>query len=215
MRKPSLTRPASRKRIAATTKKPEIEQPDAKPWLSSAIDLEHYAPAYFTFITTKLAGGAASVYRKHFGVGIEVWRVLVMLALDEKVSVNMVCRLIGMDKGSVSRAFESLNEMALIKFSHAPKDGREAYATSTEDGRVRYATLTEAGRRKHDEIKAVAMTRERAFLSCLEPEEVPVLLEMLWRLHANLPEVEKATQAFLKSQCAPASKPARKRKKEN
>ncbi|HLU19885.1 MAG TPA: MarR family winged helix-turn-helix transcriptional regulator [Pusillimonas sp.] len=204
MRKPSLTRPASRKRIAATTKKPEIEQPDAKPWLSSAIDLEHYAPAYFTFITTKLAGGAASVYRKHFGVGIEVWRVLVMLALDEKVSVNMVCRLIGMDKGSVSRAFKSMYEMGLIKFSHDPKDGR-----------VRYATLTEAGRRKHDEIKAVAMTRERAFLSCLEPEEVPVLLEMLWRLHANLPEVEKATQAFLKSQCAPASKPARKRKKEN
>lgn len=204
MRKPSSTRPVPRKPKATPTRRRNTELPDAKPWLSSAIDLEHYAPAYFTFITTKLAGGAASVYRKHFGVGIEIWRVLVMLALDEKVSVNMVCRLIGMDKGSVSRAFKSMYEMGLIKFSHDPNDGR-----------VRYATLTEAGRRKHDEIKAVAMTRERAFLSCLKPEEIPVLLEMLWRLHANLPEVEEATQAFLKSQAAPASRPARKTKKEN
>ena len=155
-------------------------------WLPTGIELEQYAPAYFTFITTKLAGGAASVYRRHFGVGIEVWRALVMLARDEKVSVNMVCRLIGMDKGSVSRAFKSMYEMGLITFSSDPHDGR-----------VRYATLTEAGRRKHDEIKAVAMERQRAFLSCLDAEEVPVLLEMLWRLHANLPEVERATQAYL------------------
>lgn len=171
-------------------------------WLSTGIELEQYAPAYFTFITTKLAGGAASVYRRHFGVGIEVWRVLVMLALDEKVSVNMVCRLIGMDKGSVSRAFKSMYEMGLITFSHDPHDGR-----------VRYATLTEAGRRKHDEIKAVAMERQRSFLECLAPEEVPVLLEMLWRLHANLPNVELATQAYLQEHVL-NKRPASRKKKE-
>lgn len=171
-------------------------------WLPTGIELEQYAPAYFTFITTKLAGGAASVYRRHFGVGIEVWRVLVMLALDEKVSVNMVCRLIGMDKGSVSRAFKSMYEMGLITFSHDPHDGR-----------VRYATLTEAGRRKHDEIKAVAMERQRSFLNCLNPEEVPVLLEMLWRLHANLPNVEQATQAYLQAHVL-NKKPASRKKKE-
>jgi len=104
------------------------------PQAASGIDLENYAPAYFTFIATKLASGAASVYRKHFGVGIEIWRVLVMLALDEKVSVNMVCRLIGMDKGSVSRCFKSMHEKGLVTFSHDPNDGR-----------LRYATLTEAG----------------------------------------------------------------------
>lgn len=158
-------------------------------WLTSAIDLEHYAPAYFTFIATKLARGAAGVYRKHFGVGIEVWRVLVMLARDEKVSVNMVCRLIGMDKGSVSRAFKLMYEMGLISFSHDPNDGR-----------LRYATLTEAGRKKHDEIKSVAIERQRALLSVLKPDEVPVLLDLLLRLDANLPEVEVATTAFLEKQ---------------
>lgn len=195
---------------SARNSKPAVGKPrGVKPfnetgkWLSSGIELEQYAPAYFTFITTKLAGGAASVYRRHFGVGIEVWRVLVMLALDEKVSVNMVCRLIGMDKGSVSRAFKSMYEMGLITFSHDPHDGR-----------VRYATLTAEGRRKHDDIKAVAMERERAFLSCLNPEEVPVLLDMLWRLHGNLPNVETATQQYLQAHVL--KKPAvRKKKEEN
>jgi len=153
---------------------------------STGIDLGHYAPAYFTFIATKMASGAASVYRKHFGVGIEIWRVLVMLALDEKVSVNMVCKLIGMDKGSVSRCFQSMYAKGLITFSTDPRDGR-----------VRYATLTQAGRDKHDQIKKVALERERALLSCISPEETEVLIKLLHRLHTNLPNVEKATAAYV------------------
>jgi DNA-binding MarR family transcriptional regulator len=156
---------------------------------SGGIELERYLPAYFTFIATKLASGAASVYRRHFGVGIEVWRVLFMLANDEKVSVNMVCRLIGMDKGSVSRCFKTMHEKGLVTFSHDPNDGR-----------IRYATLTPLGWQKHDQIKAIALERQRAFLSCLEPDETELLREMLLRLHANLPNVEKATQQFLASQ---------------
>ncbi|WP_397474731.1 MarR family winged helix-turn-helix transcriptional regulator [Pusillimonas sp.] len=167
----------------ARTKKASAEPA----WQADGLDLENYAPAYFTFVATKLASGAAAVYRKHFGVGIEIWRVLVMLALDEKVSVNMVCKLIGMDKGSVSRCFKSMYEKGFITFSHDPRDGR-----------VRYATLTSAGRRKHDEIKAVALAREQAFLSCLKPQEAAVLIDMLHRLHANLPHVEKTTQQYLR-----------------
>jgi len=155
-------------------------------WTSTGIDLGHYAPAYFTFIATKMASGAAAVYRKHFGVGIEIWRVLVMLAIDEKVSVNMVCKLIGMDKGSVSRCFKSMYEKGLITFSTDPADGR-----------VRYATLTQAGREKHDQIKMVALERERALLSCISPEETEVLIKLLHRLHINLPNVEKATAAYV------------------
>lgn len=181
-----------------TTRTAKTPQKQSK-WQPNGLDLENYAPAYFTFVATKLASGAAAVYRKHFGVGIEIWRVLVMLALDEKVSVNMVCKLIGMDKGSVSRCFKSMYEKGFITFSHDPNDGR-----------VRYATLTPAGRRKHDEIKAVALERERAFLSCLQPEEARSLIQMLHRLHANLPNVEAATQEYLRQNVI---KPARDHQK--
>lgn len=162
-------------------------------FVPSGLDLENYVPAYLTFVATKLASGAASTYRKHFGVGIEIWRVLVMLALDEKVSVNMVCKLIGMDKGSVSRCFKSMHEKGLITFSSDPKDGR-----------VRYATLTQAGRDKHDQIKGVALERQRALLSCVTPEESKILIKLLHRLHGNLPEVEKATQAYVHKHVAGA-----------
>lgn len=170
-----------------------VKQKEARPAADNAgpraqgIELETYHPAYFTFIATKLASGAAAVYRRHFGVGIEIWRVLVMLALEEKVSVNMVCKLIGMDKGSVSRCFKSMHEKGLITFSHDPKDGR-----------VRYATLTELGWQKHNQIKAIALERQRVFIGCLSQEEADALTHMLLRLHANLPEVEKATQRYLR-----------------
>lgn len=182
-------------RPARQAKKPAAKPRAEAAWQANGLDLENYAPAYFTFVATKLASGAAAVYRKHFGVGIEIWRVLVMLALDEKVSVNMVCKLIGMDKGSVSRCFKSMYEKGFITFSHDPRDGR-----------VRYATLTPAGWRKHDEIKAVALERERAFLACLQPEESRQLIDMLHRLHANLPSVESATQRYLRQHVI---KPAR------
>ena len=154
---------------------------------AQGIELETYHPAYFTFIATKLASGAAAVYRRHFGVGIEIWRVLVMLALEDKVSVNMVCKLIGIDKGSVSRCFKSMHEKGLITFSH-----------DANDGRVRYATLTEVGWQKHNQIKAIALERQRALLACLSQQEADVLTNLLSRLHANLPQVEKATQRYLR-----------------
>jgi|SRR5690625_585440 len=169
-----------------TKQRQEKTRQDSDYWLSTAIELDEYVPAYFTFIATKLARGAAAVYRRHFGVGIEVWRVLVMLARDEKVSVNMVCRLIGMDKGAVSRAFKTMYEMELIRFSHDPNDGR-----------IRYATLTAKGRQKHDEIKEIAMERQRVLLSVLQPEEKHILQDLLLRLHAGLPDVEEATQEYL------------------
>ncbi|WP_353194278.1 hypothetical protein, partial [Pusillimonas noertemannii] len=46
--------------------------------------------------------------------------------------------------------------------------------------------------------KAVALERQRAFLSCLEPEESRQLIDLLHRLHANLPNVERATQRYLR-----------------
>ncbi len=179
------SRPPAAKRRSAPADKAAARSRSVG-WTSSGIDLGHYAPAYFTFIATKMASGAAAVYRKHFGVGIEIWRVLVMLAIDEKVSVNMVCKLIGMDKGSVSRCFKSMYEKGLITFSTDPADGR-----------VRYATLTQAGRDKHDQIKKVALERERALLSCISAEETEVLIKLLHRLHTNLPNVEKATAAYV------------------
>lgn len=162
-----------------------------------AIDLNLYAPAFFTFIANKWARSASAHYLETYGVGIETWRVLVMLALEEKVTAQRVVQVIGMDKASVSRTFKSMYEGGLVEFSH-----------DTQDGRLRYATLTPLGRDLHDRIMRFALAREAALLSALEPHEVPVLLDMLRRIHANLPAVEKASDEFVATEQAARSKPA-------
>lgn len=152
----------------------------------AAIDLQRYVPAYFTWIANKLSRGASQHYLSTFGVGIETWRCLVLLALDGSVSAQYVSRVIGMDKGSVSRCFKSMQENGLIRTQLDPNDGR-----------ARIAILTAKGRALHDQIRGVALERERAFLSVLEPREVDTLLGLLHRLHENLPAVETATQAYV------------------
>lgn len=151
----------------------------------ATIDLERYVPAFLTWIANKLSRGASQHYLRHFGVGIETWRCLVLLAIEPVISANKVCRIIGMDKASVSRCFASMEEQGLIKVRPDPADGR-----------ARVASLTEKGRALHDQIMGVALERERAFLSVLSAQERELLINLLRRLHENLPAVEEATDRY-------------------
>ncbi len=153
---------------------------------SKTIDLDHYVPAYLTWIANKLSRGASQHYLNIFGVGIETWRCLVLLAIEGSISAQQVSRVIGMDKASVSRCFKGMQESGLIRTELDPRDGR-----------ARIAVLTSKGRALHDEIRDVALERERAFLAVLDKGEVETLLGLLRRLHENLPVVETATQSYV------------------
>ncbi|CAN7772695.1 MarR family winged helix-turn-helix transcriptional regulator [Variovorax sp. LjRoot84] len=163
-----------------------------------SIDLERYVPAFFTWIANKLSRGASQHYLRSFGVGIETWRCLVLLAIEPTISANKVCRIIGMDKASVSRCFSGMEARGLIRIAPDPADGR-----------ARVATLTEEGRALHDQIIGVALERERALLSVLSSEEREVLIALLRRLHENLPEVEAATDRYVARMQAPVKRSGR------
>lgn len=150
------------------------------------VDLDHYAPAYFTWIANKLSRGASQSYLAAFDVGIESWRVLVLLAIEGAISAQKACGVIGMDKASISRCFKSMQARGFITLGLDPADGR-----------ARIATLTPAGRAMHDQIRGIALERERAFLSVLTAAERKTLLDLLHRLHENLPAVEVATRKHL------------------
>lgn len=152
----------------------------------AVVDLERYAPAFFTWIANKLSGGASTAYLSVFNVGIETWRLLVLLAIEKSLTAQEISRTIGMDKASVSRAFKSMQTRGLITIG-----------LDDADGRLRVATITPKGRALHDEILELAMERERAFLSVLNDKERETLIGLLRRLHDNLPAVEKATHDYL------------------
>jgi len=152
----------------------------------NVIDLERYAPAYLTFVANKLGRGASRNYLRVFKVGVETWRCLVFLAIHGSITAQQVSQILGMDKAAVSRCFKGLQARKLITM-----------ALDAADGRVRVATLTAAGRALHDEIRDMALERERALLSVLSEPERDTLLGLLKRLHENLPAVEKATARYV------------------
>lgn len=154
---------------------------------TKTVNLDRYVPAYLTWIANKLSRGASQHYLSTFDVGIETWRCLVLLAVEGSISAQRVSTVIGMDKGSISRCFKSMQQRGLIRTELAPSDGR-----------VRIAVITSKGRRLHDQIMGMALDRERAFLSVLDEDEVEVLLGLMRRLHANLPAVEVATQNYVR-----------------
>ena len=163
--------------------------------LPEVVDLERYVPAFLTWIANKLSSGASQSYLAVFGVGIETWRCLVLLAIDGSISAQQVSRVIGMDKASVSRCFKGMLAKGLI-----------AMSLDAGDGRLRIATLTKKGCLLHDQILGVALAREQAFLSVLKPGEVLVLIDLLQRLHENLPTVETATAQYVSQQFPRAAK---------
>jgi len=155
---------------------------------TAVVDLERYVPAYLTWIANKLSGGASTAYLSAFNVGIETWRLLVLLAIEKSLTAQAISRTIGMDKSSVSRAFKNMQMRELITIG-----------LDDADGRLRVATITPKGRALHDQILELAMERERAFLSVLNDKDRETLIRLLRRLHDNLPVVEKATQDYLVS----------------
>lgn len=200
--RPNLPTKASRARQAPRTSASVARStPPTSTAPAAAIDLDRYVPAYFTWIANKLSRGASQHYLAAFDVGIESWRVLVMLAIEGPVSAQTVSRVIGMDKASVSRCFKSMQARGLVTI------GLDA-----NDGRLRIATLTPKGRAIHDQIRGIALERERALLAVLTPAERETLIDLLHRLHENLPAVEAATDRYVAQHIARAPRRARTRK---
>lgn len=163
---------------------------------ATILDLERYVPAYFSWIANKLTRGSSQHYLNLFGVGAEVWRCMVLIAVHGTVSAQQVSQIIGMDKASVSRCFKQMSQKKLIGLELEPKDGR-----------IRLARLTVHGQHVHDQILGIALAREKELLAVLSASEQEALILVLKRLHENLPQVELATQIYIGESLA---KPARK-----
>lgn len=169
------------------------------------LDLEKYVPGLLTLIASNLSGGASTAYLSLYAVGIETWRVMVMLALEGRVTAQRMVQLLDADKGAISRTFKSMHAQGLLRFEDDP-----------DDGRVRHAVFTPEGRLLHDRILRLALVREEAALSVLSIDEVQALREMLRRIYVNLPHVESASMDFIrrerKALGMPADAPALRRR---
>lgn len=145
---------------------------------ASPLNLERYVPALLTFLTNKMSSGASACYRKHFGIGIVEWRVLSMLAVEDRISANRVVQVVGLDKSAVSRSLQALE-----------RDGYVSTAVDAKDARRYTVSLTDTGRELHDRVLVVALKREELLLSALKEEEVDLLIDFLHRMSGQLDAV--------------------------
>ncbi len=171
---PPAGRPARRASLRRT---------DAGP----VLDLERYVPGLLTLVTSQLSGGASAAYLALYAVGIETWRVMVMLAIEGRITAQRMVQLIDADKGAISRTFKAMSQEGLIRFD-----------ADARDRRLRYAVMTPKGRALHDRIIQLALLREQTALAVLNETEVALLRDMLRRVYVHLPAVEAATQAFIR-----------------
>lgn len=153
------------------------------------LDLDKYVPGLLTLIASNLSGGASTAYLAVYAVGIETWRVMVMLALEGRVTAQRMVQLLDIDKAAVSRTFKSMHEKGLLRFEDDPADRR-----------VRHAIFTRKGRALHDRIIRFAALREQVALAPLSDTEVKLLRDLLRRVYANLPEVERASEEFIRQE---------------
>ena len=102
----------------------------------ATIDLERYVPAHLIWIANKLSRGSSQHYLNLFGVGAQVWRCMVLLAIHATVSAQQMSQVI---KASVSRCFRWMPGKKPITLELGPSDGR-----------VRLARMTQHGRQIHD-----------------------------------------------------------------
>lgn len=139
------------------------------------IDLENYVPAYLTFIANKWSRSASRLYLSRFGIGIEAWRIMVLLAIEGRITANRIRQVIFMDKASVSRSLRTMHERGLIALTENPADARQ-----------RFVELTQPGFEIHDQIIGLALAREERLLACLSDEERRTLVGLLLKIHGNL-----------------------------
>jgi DNA-binding MarR family transcriptional regulator len=156
-----------------------LKTPDlAKPVARKArryIDGANYVPSYLSDLNNRLSSGASQLYLKHFGVGINEWRILSVLSNWPRSSAGTIGETVGMHKTVVSRSLREMEEKQLVLIASA--DGQ------------RLIELTTAGQALHDRIVVVALERERLLTQGFSEDERQMLFGLLRRMLANVEAV--------------------------
>ena len=152
-------------------KTPELDKPVIRK-AAHYINGANYVPSYLSHLNNRLSSGASQLYLKHFGVGINEWRILSVLSNWPRSTAGTIGETVGMHKTVVSRSLREMEEKQLVTIA-------------TGDGQ-RLMDLTPAGQRLHDRIVLVALERERLLTHDFSDDERRTLIALLARMLANV-----------------------------
>jgi DNA-binding MarR family transcriptional regulator len=140
--------------------------------------LEQRAGYLIGAIANRLVNAGSAICRRHFGIGFSEWRILVVLAL-EPAAAKRIGEVVGLDKAAISRGLKALERRGLV----CPTAGTAAR-------RSRAWLLTDEGRSVYERMLKASREHERRLLAGLSADEAQLLLGLLRRVLAEVPQVE-------------------------
>ena len=103
---------------------------------------------------------------------------MALLAVDEGITANFICNVIGLDKAIVSRTLKKMKVQGLVSILKSEYDARQTIISLTIQGKI-----------LHDEVIQVALAREEKLLEVLSQDEKEQLILILNKLNNQIPEV--------------------------
>lgn len=139
--------------------------------MQSKLILDRFLPYRLSVASNAVSARISNAYRRRFGLKITEWRLLAILAEQERATPASLGDATRMDKIAISRAAAALIERGLVCAEDNPADGRSHYLSLTDDGR----TL-------HAEIAPLALATEADLFNGFSTEEKRLLDTLLRRI---------------------------------
>lgn len=123
--------------------------------------------------TANAMSRSAALRYAGFGVTLQEWRTLALLAAEAPLGLNELARAAGLDKAQMSRAVSALIGRGLV-----------LKRLSEAGGRATSLSLSRRGLALYDDLITAAAERDLAFRACLNDEEHAVLQAALQKLRS-------------------------------
>jgi DNA-binding MarR family transcriptional regulator len=139
---------------------------------------DDFIAVLITTVATRLSRGSTNFYRARWDIGMQDWRVLLVLARTQALNVGSLACAAGLDKAAVSRSLSMLKNRGIVDIEQTRSRGRAVFAT-----------LTPAGRRVCAEILQASRDRQDGLFTAFPKKETDALATMLRRFAQALDEV--------------------------
>ena len=95
--------------------------------MARAIELKSYIPYLITAIHNTAASLFAQKYSAQFGLGLNEWSCIALLASEDNISATRICEVGGFDRSIVSRSINALIDRGYVASQPVPSHNQNDY----------------------------------------------------------------------------------------
>ena len=136
--------------------------------------IDHGVTFRMTGVANRLNRSASAYYRNSFGIGVQEWRMVLVLGKHSELTVGDAAFSADLDTASASRALKSLKDRGYVTLE-----------MTTSRGRATIARLSPEGHALHEKLLAAGAVRAAKITNGLSKDELDLLYGLLGRIKQN------------------------------